>query len=68
MKKNFDNAISLLSITEKELSLINKYSLTELTADDIFAFNVILCDNEIDRDFECFTVDALKSLAELFPE
>lgn len=66
MKKNFDNAISLLSITEKELSLINKYSLTELTADDIFAFNVILCDNEIDRDFECFTVDALKSLAELF--
>lgn len=66
MKKNFDNAISLLSVTEKELSLINKYSLTELKKEDVFAFNVILCDNEIDRDYECFTVDALKTLAQLF--
>lgn len=66
MKKSFDNAISLLNITEKELSLINKYSLTELTADDVFAFNVVLCDNEIDRDFECFHIDSLKTLAELF--
>ncbi len=66
MKKNFDNAISLLNVTEKELSLINQYSLTELSAEDVFAFNVVLCDNEIDRDFECFDIDALKSLAVLF--
>lgn len=66
MKKNFDNAISLCSVTEKELELINKYSLTELKAEDIFAFNVVLCDNETDRDFECFDMDALKTLSELY--
>ncbi|MBR3588281.1 MAG: hypothetical protein IKL16_01835 [Clostridia bacterium] len=66
MKKNFDNAIELFTLTEEELAKINKYSLTELTEKDIFAFNVILCDNEIDRDFECFDRDALEKLAELF--
>ncbi|MBP3330273.1 MAG: hypothetical protein J6L89_05505 [Clostridia bacterium] len=66
MKKNFDNAISLCSVTEEELELINKYSLTELKAEDIFAFNVVLCDNEIDRDFECFDMASLKTLSELY--
>ena len=66
MKKNFDNAISLCSVTEEELELINKYSLTELKADDIFAFNVVLCDNETDRDFECFDTQSLKTLSELY--
>ncbi|MBE6784099.1 MAG: hypothetical protein E7536_08830 [Ruminococcaceae bacterium] len=66
MKKNFDNAISLCSVTEEELALINKYSLTELKADDIFAFNVVLCDNEIDRDLECFDMQSLKTLSELY--
>ena len=66
MEKNFDNAIELFTVTEEELEKINKYSLTELTEKDIFAFNVILCDNEIDRDFECFDTSALNKLAELF--
>lgn len=66
MEKNFDNAIELFPVTEEELEKINKYSLTELTEKDIFAFNVILCDNEIDRDFECFDTPALNKLAELF--
>ena len=29
-------------------------------------FSVILCDNEVDRDFECFTLGALEKLSELF--
>lgn len=66
MKKNFDNTISLCNITEEELLLINKYSLTELKAEDIFAFNVVLCDNEIDRDSECFDMASLKTLAQLY--
>lgn len=66
MKKNFDNAISLCNVTEEELTLINKYSLTELKAEDIFAFNVVLCDNETDRDFECFDMASLKTLSELY--
>lgn len=66
MRKNFDNAIELFPVTEEELTKINKYSLTELKEKDIFAFNVILCDNEIDRDFECFDTTSLEKLAELF--
>ena len=66
MKKNFDNAIELFKLSEDELAKINKYSLTELTEKDVFAFNVILCDNEIDRDYECFDTDSLAKLAELF--
>ena len=51
---------------EKDLALINQYSLKELTADDVFCFNVVLCDNEVDRDLEHFTDDALDTLADLF--
>ena len=28
---------------EADLKLINQYSLKELTADDVFCFNVVLC-------------------------
>ncbi len=66
MEKNFDNAIELFALTEEELEKINKYSLTELTEKDIFAFNVVLCDNQVDRDFECFDLPALEKLSELF--
>ncbi len=66
MKKNFDNAISLFEISEEELNKINSYSLTKLQAKDIFAFGIVLCDNEIDRDFERFDLSSLKTLSELF--
>jgi len=51
---------------EADIDLINQYSLKELTADDVFCFNVVLCDNEVDRDLERFTDEALDTLAELF--
>ncbi len=66
MQKNFDNAIELYTVSEEELEKINSYSLTHLNEKDIFAFSVILCDNEIDRDFECFDKESLNTLAELF--
>lgn len=66
MQKNFDNAIELYKVSEEELEKINSYSLTRLNEKDIFAFSVILCDNEIDRDFECFDKESLNTLAELF--
>lgn len=66
MQKNFDNAIELYTVSEEELEKINAYSLTTLEEKDIFAFSVILCDNEIDRDFERFDREALSALAELF--
>lgn len=54
------------SITEDDLKLINAYSRKRLKADDVFVFSAVLCDNEIDRDFERFSVESLKTLAELF--
>lgn len=38
----------------------------EFTADELYVFSVVLCDNEVDRDFEQFTPQALEKLGELF--
>lgn len=51
---------------EKELELINKYTRASLTAEDVYTFTVTLCDNEIDRDFECFSIKSLEKLRDLF--
>ena len=49
-----------------ELDLINNYTRKPLTEDEVYVFSVVLCDNEIDRDYERFTVEALEKLSELF--
>ncbi|SDN83446.1 hypothetical protein [Acetanaerobacterium elongatum] len=53
-------------VNEKELALINRYALRELTGGEVFVFSVVLCDNEIDRDNERFDISALHTLAKLF--
>lgn len=50
----------------EELSLINQYARRELTEDEVYIFSVALCDNDIDRDNERFTVEALFGLEKLF--
>lgn len=52
--------------TEQELEKINKLSRRILSSEEVFVFSVVLCDNEIDRDFERFSVDSLHKLASLF--
>ena len=41
--------------TDEELKLINAYTRRELSADEVYAFTVVLCDNDVDRDNERFT-------------
>ena len=53
-------------VTEADLRAINKYALEPLTAEQVFAFKVALCDNEVDRDFERFSMKALRGLQKLF--
>ncbi len=53
-------------ISESELTVINTMAMTELKAEDIFTFKAILCDNQIDRDFEAFSETTLNQLANLF--
>ena len=52
--------------TPQELELINNYTVKPLSADEVYTFGIVLCDNEIDRDFERFDIPALEKLAELF--
>ena len=51
---------------ETLLASLNNFTRREHTADEVYLFTVILCDNEIDRDLEKFTVPALHKLSELF--
>ena len=48
------------------LAKINKFTRREFTDDELYTFSVILCDNEIDRDYECFSDNALEKIKSLF--
>ena len=50
----------------EELNYINQFAKTALTEEQVYAFGVRLCDNEVDRDFERFDTAALERLGELF--
>lgn len=54
------------AVTAEDLALINGLAKTELTAEQVYAFTLRLCDNEVDRDFERFDGEALERLGELF--
>lgn len=52
---------------QKELlERLNKFTRRELAEDEVYIFTVTLCDNEIDRDNECFSRKALEEMAEKF--
>lgn len=53
-------------ITDEDLGLIGKFTRKQMSRDELYVFPLILCDNEIDRDNEKFTVSALEELAKLF--
>ena len=54
------------ALKENELAAINRYTRRELREEDVYAFSLILCDNDIDRDLERFSDEALDTLSELF--
>lgn len=66
MQKQFSIQPQDADVSPEMLEKINRYARKTLTASEVFVFSAVLCDNEIDRDFECFTPDALKTLAPLF--
>lgn len=50
----------------QEMEQISRYTRREFSPEKLYVFSVVLCDNEIDRDFERFTIPALERLGELF--
>ena len=51
---------------EGELELINAYTRRVYSEDEVYVFSLTLCDNDVDRDFERFTVESLFELEKLF--
>lgn len=55
-----------LSVTAQDMEKINRYTRRPFTEDEVYVFSLILCDNDVDRDFERFTVEALFQMEKLF--
>ena len=51
---------------EEEMRLVNTYSRRQLSPEEVYIFSVALCDNDVDRDHERFTVESLFALEKLF--
>ncbi len=52
--------------TPEDLELINKYTRRPFSAEEVYVFSLTLCDNDVDRDFERFTVESLFKLEKMF--
>lgn len=67
---NYQKAGSLLckglELTAEELEKINRMTRREFSAEELYCFRVVLCDNEVDRDLEQFDPATLEQLAGLF--
>lgn len=68
MTENFKEGFTVKSVelTDDELEKINSFTRSPFTADRLYAFNVTLCNNDIDRDNEKFDLSALNALAPMF--
>ena len=49
-----------------DIEKINLFSRKTLTEDEVYTFTVKLCNNDVDRDFEKFSKEALGELAPMF--
>lgn len=50
----------------EEMEQIGRYTRRAFRPEELYAFTVVLCDNETDRDLERFSISSLRKLAPLF--
>jgi hypothetical protein len=55
-----------VEVDDGELGLINRQSLKKLSAGEVFAFRLVACDTQVDRDWEHFTHEALEEMAKRY--
>lgn len=61
-------SVQPLETTADDLKKINKYTLSPVTAEDVFVFKATMADNEQDdRNFMPFDLNALQALKKLYP-
>lgn len=58
--------IAGMEVGPAEMAQINRYALSPLAPEDVFAFKVSMATNDVDRDFEVFPRSTLVKLASLF--
>lgn len=59
--------VQIQDVTNEDLKKINKFTLSPLSAEEVFTFKVTMGDNETDdRNFEPFNLNALKDLKKLY--
>ena len=51
---------------QEQLELLNQFTRRRHNAEEVYLFRVKLCDNEIDRDGERFSLEALEQMRALF--
>jgi hypothetical protein len=49
-----------------DIELINRQTIRPLTAEEVYSFKVVACDDQVDRDYERFPVETLKAMAPMF--
>lgn len=52
-------------ISDNDMKQINKNNRKDFTRDDIYAFEITLCDSELDADYEAISKDCLYKLKDL---
>lgn len=55
------------SAAAPDMEKINRYTRRTFAPEEVYTFSLVLCDNEVDRDFERFSLEALEGLRKLFP-
>lgn len=60
------NVIKKSVANDEDLKKIQSFTRREISADEVYTFNVVLCNNDIDRDFEKFSTKTLYELAPMF--
>lgn len=56
----------MAKVTQKQLEKINSIAKKNLAADDIYVVTVNIADNNLDRDYEKFSIGALEQLAAMY--
>ncbi len=64
MKEGF--VLKSMTADAAEMEKINLYTRRVYGPEEVYTFSLVLCDNEVDRDFERFSIPALEKLRELF--
>ena len=64
--KKGSSAVSVGVPNAQQLEKINALAKGSLTEEQVYVFSVLLCDDQVDRDFERFDTAALPELAKMF--